>query len=135
MSKKTLRVGISALVIVGALGFFLQRTLTEDMAYYKHVEEVMDAPEAWYGKKMHIHGWVVAGSIEGRVQTLDWRFQVKSGGKVVRAMYRGTVPDTFKDDSEVVLKGQLTPDGFQVEPGGVMAKCPSKYEANQPAAR
>ena len=28
-----------------------------------------------------------------------------------------------------MLKGQLTPDGFHVEPNGVMAKCPSKYEA------
>jgi len=39
------------------------------------------------------------------------------------------VPDTFKDDAEVVLKGTLTPHGFEVEPNGVMAKCPSKYEA------
>jgi cytochrome c-type biogenesis protein CcmE len=38
------------------------------------------------------------------------------------------VPDTFKDEAEVVLKGTLTPDGFTVEPNGVMAKCPSKYE-------
>jgi cytochrome c-type biogenesis protein CcmE len=38
------------------------------------------------------------------------------------------VPDTFKDEAEVVLKGTLTPGGFTVEPNGVMAKCPSKYE-------
>jgi cytochrome c-type biogenesis protein CcmE len=43
------------------------------------------------------------------------------------------VPDTFKDrpgeEAEVVLKGQLTPSGFHVDPNGVTAKCPSKYEA------
>jgi cytochrome c-type biogenesis protein CcmE len=39
------------------------------------------------------------------------------------------VPDTFKEGSEVVIKGTLGPGGFQVEPNGVMAKCPSKYEA------
>jgi cytochrome c-type biogenesis protein CcmE len=38
------------------------------------------------------------------------------------------VPDTFKDDAEVVLTGKLTPTGFAVAPNGVMAKCPSKYE-------
>ena len=37
-------------------------------------------------------------------------------------------PDTFKDEAEVVLKGKLSPDGFHVDPNGVMAKCPSKYE-------
>jgi cytochrome c-type biogenesis protein CcmE len=41
------------------------------------------------------------------------------------------VPDTFKDDAEVVLKGRLTSDGFHVDPNGVMAKCPSKYEAQK----
>jgi len=47
------------------------------------------------------------------------------------------VPDTFKDtpgtESEVVLKGQLTPDGFKVDRDGVMAKCPSKYQPKSAA--
>jgi cytochrome c-type biogenesis protein CcmE len=39
------------------------------------------------------------------------------------------LPDTSKDEAEVVLKGRLMDDGkFQVAPNGVMAKCPSKYE-------
>jgi hypothetical protein len=32
-----------------------------------------------------------------------------------------------------VIKGTLGPDGFHVSPNGVMAKCPSKYEAKGPA--
>jgi len=39
------------------------------------------------------------------------------------------VPDTFKDEAEVVLRGRLTPEGFHTDPNGVVAKCPSKYEA------
>ena len=45
------------------------------------------------------------------------------------------MPDTFKDrageEAEVVLKGQLSPGGFSVDPNGIMAKCPSKYEAEK----
>ena len=37
--------------------------------------------------------------------SLEYRFNVQSNGKVVRAYYTGIVPDTFKDESEVVLKG------------------------------
>ena len=37
-------------------------------------------------------------------------------------------------EAEVVLKGRLTPDGFHTDPNGVMAKCPSKYEAAGKAA-
>ena len=47
----------------------------------------------------------------------------------MKASYTGVVPDTFKNDAEVVLKGTLSPEGFHVSPNGVMAKCPSKYEA------
>ena len=54
---------------------------------------------------------------------------VLSNGQTIKASYTGVVPDTFKTGAEVVLKGRLGPDGFIVEHDGVMAKCPSKYEA------
>ena len=66
--------------------------------------------------------------------SLEYRFQVQSNGRVVPATYTGIVPDTFKDEAEVVLKGTLRADGFHVEPNGVMAKCPSKYEPKKGAA-
>ena len=52
---------------------------------------------------------------------------------MIQASYTGIVPDTFKDGSEVVLKGHLQTGGFAVESNGVMAKCPSKYEAGKAA--
>ena len=39
--------------------------------------------------------------------SLDYSFEMQSNGQVVRACYTGIVPDTFKNDSEVVLKGTL----------------------------
>ncbi len=88
----------------------------------------MGQPDAWYGKRLQLHGYVVPASILRRKDSLDYRFQVHSKGHVVPATYTGIVPDTFKDEAEVVLKGTLSKDGFHVEPNGVMAKCPSKYE-------
>jgi cytochrome c-type biogenesis protein CcmE len=129
MSSKVLRIGLTTLVLVLAFGGLLWSTLRDGTEYYKHVEEVMVQPDAWYGKKLQLHGYVVPESILRRKDTLEYRFKVQSKGNVVTASYTGIVPDTFKDEAEVVLKGTLTPDGFQVEPNGVMAKCPSKYEA------
>ena len=90
-------------------------------------------PGAWHGKKLQLHGHVVDKSIMRRPDTLDYIFQIQSNGHVVNARDTGVVPDTFKDGSEVVIKGTLGPDGFHVAPNGVMAKCPSKYEAKGPA--
>jgi cytochrome c-type biogenesis protein CcmE len=132
-SGRTARVIATVLVLVVCFGGLLWSTLREGTEYYKHVDEVMAQPHEWYGKPLQLHGFVVSESILRRRDSLDYRFKVHSKGAVVQASYKGIVPDTFKDEAEVVLKGTLTPEGFQVAPNGVMAKCPSKYEPKSSA--
>lgn len=129
MSQRTIRIALSTAVILVAFGGLMSLSLGETAAYYKHVDEVMASPDQWYGKNLQLHGHVVDQSIMRRPNTLEYRFQIEANGKVVTANYTGIVPDTFQSGSEVVLKGQLSEAGFAVEPDGVMAKCPSKYEA------
>jgi cytochrome c-type biogenesis protein CcmE len=135
MKAKPVKIGTTVLVLGLAFGGLMYSTLSEGTEYYKHVDEVMANPGAWHGKRLQLHGFVVDHSILRRPDTLDYRFQVQSNGKVVPVRYSGVVPDTFKDGAEVVLKGQLVGDYFDVDANGVMAKCPSKYEAKtSPAA-
>jgi cytochrome c-type biogenesis protein CcmE len=129
MTQRSIRIALSAVVILAAIGGLMAMSLNANKAYFMHVDEVMAAPDTWYQKNLQLHGHVVDGSIMKRPNTLDYRFSVEANGKVVQATYSGIVPDTFKGGSEVVLKGRLTEAGFHVEPDGVMAKCPSKYEA------
>ncbi|MBW8866308.1 MAG: cytochrome c maturation protein CcmE [Acidobacteria bacterium] len=107
---------LTAVVLVLAFAGMMWTTLREGTEYYKNVDEVLPQAHEWSGKQLQLHGYVVT-----------------SGG-VVDATYNGIVPDTFKDEAEVVLKGKLTPTGFHTDPNGVMAKCPSKYEAQQKSA-
>ena len=127
MRHKAVRLGLTGLILALAFGGLLYSTLSEGTEYYKHVDEVMVDPGAWHGKKLQLHGF--AADVRRRPDSLDYQFEVHSNGSVVKAYYTGIVPDTFKNESEVVLKGTLGPDGFHVQPDGVMAKCPSKYEA------
>ena len=134
MKNKGVKIGLTSLVLALTFGGLLYTTMAEGTEYYKHVDEVMAQPNQWYDKKLQLHGFVVPNSIARKPNTMDYWFQVQSNGQVVSATYTGVVPDTFKSDSEVVLKGMLTADGFKVQPNGVMAKCPSKYEAKPGAA-
>ena len=134
MKYKVIKIGLTSLVLALTFGGLLYTTMAEGTEYYKHVDEVMTQPEPWYGKKLQMHGFVVPDSIKRRPNSLDYIFQVQSNGHVVNASYTGVVPDTFKSDSEVVLKGVLSADGFKTQPNGVMAKCPSKYEAKPSGA-
>jgi cytochrome c-type biogenesis protein CcmE len=136
MSHRAAKIGLTTVVLTVAFLGLMWTTLSEGTEYYKHVDEVMASPAQWHGKRLQLHGHVVDGSILRKRDTLEYRFQIENNGQVVTARYTGVVPDTFKDGSEVVVKGRLGPDGFVVDPNGVMAKCPSKYEAQSgPAVR
>lgn len=134
MTPKSIKIAATAAVLTFALGGLMYTTLQEGTEYYKHVDEVMGNPDSWHGKRLQLHGFVVDKSILRKPDTLEYRFQIQNKGSVVQASYTGVVPDTFKDGSEVVLKGHLGPHGFDVEPNGVMAKCPSKYEPGKAGA-
>jgi len=138
MSNKALKIGLTVIVLAVALAGLLRATLREGTEYYKHVDEVTANVSEWHGKNLQLHGYVVRDSILRKRDSLEYRFKVTSkvgeSAHVVSAHYTGIVPDTFSDDAEVVLKGKFGPGGFQVAPNGVMAKCPSKYEAQKKAA-
>jgi cytochrome c-type biogenesis protein CcmE len=137
MKHKAIKVGITSGVMVMAFAGLLWSTMSESVEYYKHVDEVMVTPAEWEGKRLQLHGFV--SSKMQKPGTLEYQFKVENDGHVVWAHYTGITPDTFKDESEVVLKGTLTqtPNGalFEVEPNGIIAKCPSKYEASAAVSR
>src|SRR5213592_1222243 len=126
MRHRYIKIGVTSVVLVLAFAGLLWSTLREGTEYYKHVDEVMTSPQAWEGKRLQLHGFVVPGSWQKRPDSLEYKFKVQNKGSVVDASYTGVLPDTFKEEAEVVLKGSLSHDGFKVERDGVMAKCPSK---------
>jgi cytochrome c-type biogenesis protein CcmE len=125
MSHKAARIGVTGVVLVLTFAGLLYSTMGESLEYYKKVDEVMVNPQEWQGKALQLHGY--AQNVGRKRDSLDWQFDIHSNGKVVRAYYTGVTPDTFKEDSEVVVKGRLTEQNtFQATE--IIAKCPSKYE-------
>jgi cytochrome c-type biogenesis protein CcmE len=125
MSHKAARIGVTSVVLVLAFAGLLYSTMGESLEYYKKVDEVMVNPQEWHGKALQLHGY--AKGIGRKADSLDYRFDIESNGKVVRAFYSGVTPDTFKEDSEVVVKGRLGADNT-FHATEIIAKCPSKYE-------
>ena len=133
MTHRYIKIGVTVVVLTLAFSGLLWSTLREGAEFYKHVDEVMASPEQWEGKHLQLHGFVVANSILVRPETLEYKFKVQSNGKVVDAMYKGVVPDTFKDrpgeEAEVVMKGELTPAGFNVtNVRSMWGTCPPKAQ-------
>jgi cytochrome c-type biogenesis protein CcmE len=136
MTHRYIKIGITALVLLSAFTFLMWTSLRDGAEYFKHVDEVVADSQALQGKQLQLHGYVIPGSLEYRPNTLDIKFKIQNNpiragepGHVIAVSYTGIVPDTFKPEAEVVLRGKLSADGFHTDPNGVIAKCPSKYEA------
>ena len=118
-------------LLVGGVAYLFASSAGEAFEYYKHVDEVMAQPAQWEHKHVQMHGFVVPGSIMKRFDKehaqIEYKFQAVNCGKQMEVRYSGTVPDTFKDRAEVVLKGQLDDGRFNAR--DISAKCPSKYQA------
>ena len=127
MPSQGLKILLTTGVLITAFVGLMWTTMQDGAQYYKHVDEVMVDPDQWVGKRLQVHGF--ASEISWKPSSLDYRFAIENNGYVVHAEYTGIVPDTFQDESEVVVSGRLEGDVLIVEPGGIMAKCPSKYEA------
>ena len=141
MTHRYIKIGATASVLILAFVGLMWSTLGAGTEYFKNIDEVIGDQHAWEGKQLQLHGYVVPNSILVKKSTLEYKFKVQNNparapqpGNIVEVTYKGIVPDTFKDEAEVVLKGQLTPAGFHTDPNGVMAKCPSKYEAQEKTA-
>lgn len=122
---KALKTAVTCTALVGALAGLMFTTLAEGTEYYLHVDEVTENRTAWADKRLQVHGFV--SELRQRPNSLDYKFHLQFNGRTISAFYTGIVPDTFRNGSEVVLKGKVRGEGFVVEPGGIMAKCPSKY--------
>ena len=117
MKAKTIKIVATAAVFVAALSGLMYTTLSEGTEYYKHVDEVMTDPVAWHGKRMSLHGFVVEKSIFAKPDTLEYRFEIQSNGKVIPARYLES------SDPSRTLRGRLKGSWvarFRGVPNGVM---------------
>ena len=150
MQKSTLaKIALTACVAIAGVGFFVKSTMGHT-THYKMVDDLMAAGDLaqWKDKEIKVHGWVLAGSIKQEVvnQETFRTFVLQKGGKKIRVFSSGPVPDTFKDQSEVVATGEIVAAATKTDLAkslgvtmeadlshvvvakDLQAKCPSKYE-------
>ena len=122
--KRFLIGGVITAAAIGYLGFV---GLQGSTAYYYKVGELLDQGSSAYGESVRVNGRVAPGSVERESSGLVLKFTVVDAEKSLPVVYRGAVPDAFKEDLDVVVEGHLDSTGvFQA--GNILTKCPSKYE-------
>jgi len=126
-----------AVLIVGSVGLLMFQGVKETGVYFLTPTELAaktSADPTFHNVGIKMGARVVPGSVrrDAATQTVD--FQVTDGAQIYPVTYRGLVPDTFTDasDIEVVVEGRLGADGV-FHATDVLAKCGSRYEATPKA--
>jgi cytochrome c-type biogenesis protein CcmE len=120
--KKLAAIGVG----VAALGLVVALVLTafqKNLVFFFSPTQVA-AKEAPLGRTFRIGGIVEPGSVKR--EGVDVRFVVTDTAKGLPVVYRGALPDLFREGKMVVAQGQLREDGvFQARE--VLAKHDENY--------
>jgi len=121
---------VALVLFLSGLGYLIFSGLTEDSVYFLNVSEALAEDRTQiknarlFGKFSPENLVIVDGKLGASFDLID----KMEPGKSLRVDFKGALPDTFKDDVEVIVEGTFTPDGNLFKARTLVTKCPSKYE-------
>lgn len=121
---------VALALFLGGLGYLIFSGLTEDSVYFLNVNEALATDRSeirnarLFGKVSPANLDILDGKLGASFDLLD---KVEAD-KSLRVEFKGALPDTFKEDVEVIVEGSFTPDGKVFKARTLVTKCPSKYE-------
>jgi cytochrome c-type biogenesis protein CcmE len=115
-------VGVVALGIVTAL---VLSAFQKNLVFFFTPSQVA-ANEAPQGRTFRIGGLVEQGSLKRLPDGVSVAFVVTDTAKSMNVIYKGSLPDLFKEGKGVVAQGQLGPDGV-FHANEVLAKHDENY--------
>lgn len=122
--KRFILVGSGLVALAVAAGFVLA-AFQKNLVFFFTPSQVA-ANEAPAGRSFRIGGLVEKGSLKRQPDGITVQFIVTDTAKSVAVMYRGPLPDLFREGKGVVAQGRLAPDGvFRADE--VLAKHDENY--------
>ena len=97
--------GVAVLAVAAGL---VLMAFQENLVFFFTPSQIA-AKEAPLGKTFRIGGMVEKGSVKR--EGVEVRFTVTDTAKTLPVVYRGQLPDLFREGKGVVAQGQLGPDG------------------------
>ena len=126
MKPKNQRLVLVAAAIVAVLAAVLLAMWgLKDRASYFYTPADIAAGKADSGQAIRLGGMVERGSIKREPDGVTIRFVVTDGKAQTPVVYRGIVPDLFREGSGVVAEGQMQAQTFVADT--ILAKHDERY--------
>lgn len=132
-SSAAVKLLVCGVLIAGAVIYLATTAMSTTMVYYVTVPELKAGTGAAARDQVRLAGWVVGSSIERKGNSLRFAVADLTSGEQVLVTYTGVVPDIFGDGIEVIVDGRYAREREVFEAHTLLAKCPSKFEGQEPA--
>ncbi len=118
---------VGGLVVVLVIGYLVVSSLSGATQYYLTVAELkVQGPS---NRIVRVNGIVDGDSIRYEPTTLTLEFDLVDDSGRLSVVHYDVMPDMLRDGTDAVVEGKYRKDGvFEVNPKGLLLKCPSKYK-------
>ncbi|MCF8532576.1 MAG: cytochrome c maturation protein CcmE [Reyranella sp.] len=123
--RKRLWLVVGSLAVLGFAATLVLTALNDNIVFFyspTQIAEKQIPPE----RRFRMGGLVEAGSVKKSADSQETRFRVTDTHKTVDVVYRGLLPDLFREGQGVVAEGSLGSDGVFVA-REVLAKHDENY--------
>jgi len=116
---------VAGMVLLGAAAALVLYAMNDTLVFFYSPSELL-AKQIAPGRTLRIGGLVETGSVAREGDGTTVRFRVTDTAKTVAVVYRGILPDLFREGQGVVAEGAMGQDGVFVA-AEVLAKHDEKY--------
>ena len=125
--NRRLKLYLAIVVVLIAVAFLVGSSMQDTMVYSVTAKELLANPAKFEGSGVRLEGKVVTGSLIKHHAT-SHEFSLVAENEFLRINYQGILPDTFRENHDVVLEGEYLGNGV-FSARHIFTKCASKYEA------
>lgn len=129
---------VGGVILMAAIGFLVVNAMSGNTQLYKTVNEFYADQNRLTGRDLRVAGWVVGDSIEfTQIDTTTSRLEFDvvddlsdpNAARLHIVAMNEPMPDLLQHEAQALVEGHAEADGvFYANAGGLLLKCPTRYE-------
>ncbi len=132
---------VGGIILIGAIAFLVFNAMSGNTQLYKTVDEFYADQSRLVGRDLRVAGWVVGDSIKyEQIDAMNSRLEFDivdnlqaPGNRLHIVVLNEPKPDLLQHEAQALVEGRADENGvFTAIPGGLMLKCPTRYEEMEP---
>lgn len=143
LERKSSRVKfiIGGALLIAAIIYLVVNAMSGNTQLYKTVEEFYAEQDQLVGRDLRIAGWVIGDSIQYTqidATTSRLEFDIvddlsNPGQRLHIVAMNEPKPDLLQNEAQALVEGHAENGIFMANQGGLLLKCPTRYEELDPA--